>query len=98
MYVKAFIVNVNESETLFYNNISIMYIQSRFKAFGVSVAVHDECSDRRLLVCSLVLLAHLSWYRCIRYKLACAYTIGTASTNSAKFRGIRPRMYIEDLL
>ena len=24
--------------------------------------------------------------------------IGTASANSAKFRGIRPRMYIEDLL
>ena len=25
-------------------------------------------------------------------------SIGTASANSAKFRGIRPRMYIEDLL
>ena len=25
-------------------------------------------------------------------------TIGTASANFAKFRGIRPRMYIEDLL
>ena len=26
------------------------------------------------------------------------HSIGTASANSAKFRGIRPRMYIEDLL
>ena len=25
-------------------------------------------------------------------------SIGTASANSAKFRGIRPRMYIEELL
>ena len=34
------------------------------------------------------------------FRISCCHlaAIGTASANSAKFRGIRPRMYIEDLL
>ena len=37
MYVKAFIVNVNTCLKQFFCNISILSIESRFKAFGLSV-------------------------------------------------------------
>ena len=34
----------------------------------------------------------------VRHEKTQISPIGTASANSAKYRGIRPRMYIEDLL
>ena len=33
-----------------------------------------------------------------RLKSVIVFTIGTASANSAKFRGIRPRIFLKDLL